>query len=227
MDKKVILWDFDGTLIRACNSFGDALQSALAEYDFHVSEREVNQWLDRTCSWKRTEETYCNRVGCGWGEELFLRLHPLFLEWGISQAVIQPVNRLFREKVISYDYEVYEDAVETLERTKEKGYRNYILSNNHPELHQVVQRLPIAECMDGCFASGSIGYEKPRIELYEYVQKQLNDSQLCYMVGDNPHSDIPGAKKMGMTAILVHREISGEADCACERLLDILEYLDG
>ena len=45
----------------------------------------------------------------------------------------------------------------------------------------------------------------------------------CFMVGDNPQSDIKGALGVGIPAILVHNNDAQGFDCAvCENLSDMI-----
>ena len=48
---------------------------------------------------------------------------------------------MFREKVITFEYEAYPDAKEILHYFKEKGFENYVISNNFPELGKAFERL--------------------------------------------------------------------------------------
>lgn len=69
------------------------------------------------------------------------------------------------KNVITFEYEAYSDAKMVLHCFKEKGYDNYIISNNFPELGEVFKRLGLDSEISGYFLSASIGFEKPRKEV--------------------------------------------------------------
>ena len=122
-------------------------------------------------------------------------------------------------------YNLYDDTVFTLEKAKELGYKNYVVSNNYPELLDTMKKLKMDGYFQECISSGKIGYDKPRKEIFEYVLKIAQYPDICYMIGDNPISDIQGAKAMGIPTIFVHREAECDADYKFSNLKDIVSIL--
>ena len=105
------------------------------------------------------------------------------------------------------------------------GYKNYILSNNFPELPVIVENFGLSEYFSDYIISSNVGFEKPRIELFQHALRIAEYPNLCYMIGDNPIADIQGGKNAGMKTILVHREKNNEADYTCDNLTDILSII--
>ena len=110
-----------------------------------------------------------------------------------------------------------------LHRFKEKGYENYIISNNFPELNEVFERLGLGAEIAGCFPSASVGYEKPRKEIYAYAIERAGEPKIRYMIGDNPITDYQGGLDAGMKPILVHNVVDGKV--CCDRLTDLFEIV--
>ena len=82
------------------------------------------------------------------------------------------------------------------------------------------------EFFSGCLISSNIGYEKPRIEIFQYAIKAAQQPDICYMIGDNPVADIFGGKRVGMHTILVHNQSKVlEADHKCSSLLEAIVLL--
>ena len=108
----------------------------------------------------------------------------------------------------------------------EKGYKNYIISNNFPELIQVIHTFELAPYFTDYFISANIGFEKPRKEIFQLALERAVFPECCYMIGDNPLADILGGKTAGMKTILVHQEGRYEEDFNCKTLSEILRLLE-
>ena len=97
-----------------------------------------------------------------------------------------------------------------------------MLSNNFPELRQISEDIGIARFFDEFVVSALVGYEKPRKEIFDYALKIANYPEEVYMIGDNPISDIIGAKNAGIKSIHIGGN-SPDATFSCATLTDILE----
>lgn len=160
-----------------------------------------------------------------WWERFLFSLTPFYEAHSVCENTRNKGNELFQACIIrKNDYVLYEDTKHVLRECAQRGYRNYLLSNNYPELPFMVKELGLYEYFSDLFVSALIGYEKPRSELFAYAKKKANCSS-GLMVGDNPVADILGAKAAGLKAVLVHREEPSQADATCSTLKEILEIL--
>ncbi len=223
--RKVIFWDFDGTLLYPNESFLCSLTAAMEQHGYSFEEQMLKAFLVSSCSWYSPEREYTHRTGELWWDDLLDALRGFCAENGVGGDAEQ-VCAQFRRNVIDYDYLLYDDAQTVLARCREMGYENYILSNNFPELTQVVERLGLKGYVSGCFLSSEIGYEKPRAEIFLRALAAVGHPKVCYMVGDNPVADVQGGRKTGLRTVLVHRQ---DADCGadyiCGELSEIVELL--
>lgn len=204
MEKKVIFWDFDGTLVKSNRSFLCSLQQAAADQGAELGENSMNDFLKTACSWYHPQDSYPEMTGEKWWESLLGKTDTYLKGQAVEESKIESILGGFRQNAVHYDYVLYEDAKRILQLAKEKGYRNYILSNNFPELQERVMQLGLESYVEGCFLSSEIGYEKPRKEIFSYALAKTGNPSLCFMVGDNPVADIRGAGAVGMKTILVH-----------------------
>ena len=150
--KKALFWDFDGTLIHPNESFLDAMHTALSKHNFMVSPYTP-------------EAAYTDKTGEQWWTALYDRFSLFYKKLGVPQAKEMIINNHFRQQILdSGNYTLYDDAVPVLKRCIDMGYKNYILSNNYPELSSVAKELGLSTYISGYFVSSLIGYEKPRIE---------------------------------------------------------------
>lgn len=222
MVNKAVFWDFDGTLVYPNESFAESLTGALGRYGGDAQREAVGAFLKGVLSWYGPERDYVCRAGEKWWADLFEEVKRFCRTAGIAEKDHDAVCALFRKNVISYDYRIYPDAKPMLEYCARHGWRNYLLSNNYPELPMVVKRLGIDGYFADMFVSSNIGYEKPRIELFRHALEVAGHPGICWMVGDNPVADVMGARTAGLNAVLVHRL---SPDIAPENTLSALEEL--
>lgn len=227
MIKKAVFWDFDGTLIHANESSFCALKEALQQNRYSVDEGEIRAALCTSLSWYNWETTYESGTGEKWWNRLFSNLGSFYARHGISDS--DKVNAAFRENVLTFRYyTLFEDARNVLETCKRLGYRNYIVSNNYPELPNAIEKLGIDKFFSGYVISSQIGFEKPRPEIFQYAMELAGNPETCYMVGDNLFADIQGASALGIQTIFVHPPAKGQLKCAnytCDSLSDILDII--
>jgi len=224
--KKALFWDFDGTLVH--NSGGQwagSLHTALTKLGYDIDIENVRQHFSRSAkgfSWHTPEIAYADKVGQHWWEKLFRHLDVFYKDSKIPQEDVDRANANFKSHILDAgSYTTYEDAAEVLRKCLDMGYKNYIVSNNYPELPLVVEGLGLAQYVDATIVSANIGYEKPRIEIFQYALEAAGFPDIRYMIGDNPIADIQGGKAAGMTTILVHSDIDSDADYTCKNLSEI------
>lgn len=221
--KKAIFWDCDGTLVQNNESFKCSLMRALHEFGYSIEEEEAKRFLREACSWNKPEEDHDDKNGEEWWERLLGGMRVFCEEQGASSADAISVCNVFRKNVVSYEYEVYPDAKNVLRKFSEMGYKHYIISNNFPELREVFIRIGLDEEMSGYFISASVGYDKPRKEIYDYAIAKAGNPEVCYMIGDNPVADYEGSLNAGMKPVLVHKKV--ECKVCCEQLTDLFDII--
>ena len=220
---KAIFWDCDGTLVRDNESFKCSLMRAFQKFGYSVSEEAVKNFLKGACSWNKPEEDHGDKNGEEWWERLLGGMHVFCEEQGTSPADAVSVCDSFRRNVVSYEYEAYPDAKKVLRHFSEKGYKHYIISNNFPELREVLIRVGLDEEITGYFISASVGYDKPRKEMFEYALEVAGNPEVRYMIGDNPVADYEGGLNAGLKPVLVHKKAEGKV--CCEQLTELLDII--
>ncbi|MDR2932628.1 MAG: HAD family hydrolase [Oscillospiraceae bacterium] len=227
--KKALFWDFDGTLVHSGSMWSINLHGVLKAKGYNVDFEALRMHLRTGYTWHTPEKAYPESVGEKWWGNLFEHLDAFYHENGVSKTDMAEINRDFRNSILhKSSYTLYDDAIETLRLCKEKGYANYIVSNNYPELPRVITEIGLSGYISACIVSGAIGYEKPRPEIFQFALKRAGDPDSAYMIGDNPEADIKGGRAAGLKTILVHNDgISAIADYTCARLSEIPDVLKG
>jgi putative hydrolase of the HAD superfamily len=111
-----------------------------------------------------------------------------------------------------------------LDRIRNK-FRIAVISNADGKIQGVLTRCGIAECFESITDSGTVGFEKPRPEIFEAALKSMNaraDESLY--VGDVYSVDYVGARNAGMQAVLF--DVAGAYRERQEPRVESLELLE-
>jgi len=105
----------------------------------------------------------------------------------------------------------FSDAEATVAKLKELGYRLAIVSDSDGTPGMKKRRLdavPFRRLFEVAVVAGEDTPKlKPSKAPFRFVAKKLGlPPEACVYVGDNPRTDIAGAKAVGMTTILVERK---------------------
>jgi len=225
--KKALFWDFDGTLacenrINSYSRWSYSLYTVLSNLKYNINIEEIRQHLGNVYSWDHPEISYTESTGIKWWENFFCKIIPFYELHGVSEKDAEAANTYLRNHFLDYkNYSMYDDAEQTLQKCMDMDYKNYILSNNFPELPDIVKDLGFGKYFADCIVSAKHGYEKPRIEIFEIALNIAGNPDISYMIGDNPVADIQGGKAAGMKTVLVHKESPVSADYKCAELSEI------
>ena len=223
---KVLFWDFDGTLSYPNKSFTTALPQALSRYGYEISSSKIDIFMADFYSWQTPEIDYPERTNALWWDTHFRKIQRFCLENHIPNEKIGGICKTFREILIDVsNYKLYDDALDTLETCIRMGYKNYLITNNYPEIVDNIKKLGIASCFTEFIVSSHIGFEKPRAVFFWYAKCRACEPKKAYVIGDNPIADIQGGKAAGFPTIAVHLCQSSDADHYCQNLCDIIDII--
>ncbi len=229
-EKPVVFWDFHGTLTTYDENWMQGALFAARKYVPGTAlERDVLEAnLSANClPWftvPSRDTRHLTADGAWWGhcEGQFVQM---YMRCGLSREEAEKAAPGIREFVLdAANYTLRPDAVGTLEALRQRGYKSYILSNNFPELSDIIEKLGLAPLLAGVITSANVGYDKPRREIFDYALEYAGDPAAAVMVGDNPNDDTGGAKAAGLTAVAAFRQ-APEADYNISALSEILDIL--
>jgi putative hydrolase of the HAD superfamily len=101
-------------------------------------------------------------------------------------------------------------VVATLTELREQGVATALVSNSTEDVALVWNETSFAGLFDTTVFSATAGFMKPDPEIYELALAELAvPAAAALFVGDGANDELEGARRVGMTPVLVHR--SGNA----------------
>jgi putative hydrolase of the HAD superfamily len=103
-------------------------------------------------------------------------------------------------------YRLFDDVMPALALLREAGVQTAVISNADDDVTIVCVHFDFAPLMDLIVTSALVGYEKPDPRTYLAALQPLGIAPARALhVGDQPRSDIVGARGVGMGAVLLDR----------------------
>jgi putative hydrolase of the HAD superfamily len=105
----------------------------------------------------------------------------------------------------AHHFELYEDALPTLDALRARGLKLGLLSNTSRDLDRFVAHHGLD--VDAVLTSRAHGKTKPHETIFRALLAKLDvRPSEAAMVGDQPEDDVAGARAVGMRALLVDRD---------------------
>jgi putative hydrolase of the HAD superfamily len=229
-NQRVILWDFDGTLVSMLGLYRAALIDVINENEpgHHIDQEQIRLYLRDGFPWHKPEESHFHLATAdAWWKNMENVFANAYQGIGFEVKRSRELAVKVRKYVIDpRRYVVYEDTVPVLKRLKEKGWRQAILSNNIPELPDIVKALGLSDYLDFCITSASIGYEKPNTAAFRIALSLAGNPDRVWMIGDNIVADIRGAEALGISAILVRNPKSQNTKYCASDLVEAVKIIE-
>lgn len=113
-------------------------------------------------------------------------------------------------KVYAANSPPFRDAEPTVRRLKRAGYRLGIVSDSDGTLgmkRKRIRQVPFRDLFDAVVVAGEdTPRVKPGHESFNLIARKLRvQPRSSLYIGDNPRTDIEGAKAVGMISVIVHR----------------------
>ena len=117
--------------------------------------------------------------------------------------------QLFR--IASTEYiRLYPKVLESLDLLRKKGYRLWLLSNAQEVFTRYeLRHLGLWDAFDGVYISSCFGFRKPDVRFFRsLLEEQQLDPKQCLMIGNDPKTDIAGAKAAGLDTFYMHTALT-------------------
>jgi HAD superfamily hydrolase (TIGR01509 family) len=138
----------------------------------------------------------------GWG----VFMATLLRQAGVSEGSVSPGVGALRKEHDRFNLwrRVPTGLPEALARALKAGLKLGVLSNSEGQIERLLGRVGLAQYFDEIVDSSVVGLEKPDIRVFKLAATRLGllPKQLVY-IGDIPDVDVFGARKAGMSAVLI------------------------
>ncbi len=105
-------------------------------------------------------------------------------------------------------WRVADGGRECLAALRDRGVRTALISNWDTRLRRTLEQLDLVDVFDTILISGEEGVEKPEAEIFIRAAERLNvPAERSLMVGDDPVSDVIGARSVGAFVMQFGTEI--------------------
>lgn len=228
--KPTIFWDFDGTLAWCDHIWSNSILKAIRRVnpDTPITLEEIRALNNSAYPWSTPQEPWGILTPQNWWGRLAHSFEELLCRLGETRSNARAASVLIRETILDpSQYHLYGDTVYALRESLKRGYQNILLSNNYPELEEILGALGLRDYFSALAVSALAGFEKPRRELFDYAKELASNPQHCIMVGDSIPADIQGGNAAGMFTILVHQGQCPEAARCCQTLAEIFSSPQG
>lgn len=223
--RKILIWDFDGTLAWRPGGWASAVLSVLhnSRPDLQVSAELVRPYLQSGFPWHAPENPHPGLTPQEWWEDLQPVFGRALRAAGVENGQVYELARLVRSAYIDpVCWQRYNDSLTALEMLSARGWQHVLLSNHNPELPLLLERLGLSSYFATVFNSAQTGYEKPNPKAFRAVMDWAGPETTMWMIGDNFGVDILGALEVGLPGILV-RKFHEDAPIFCATLNEVVE----
>jgi putative hydrolase of the HAD superfamily len=219
-----VLFDAGDTLLTPAPSFQGRFVAVAAEHGLPLEEAVVDAAVAaavRAVEWPSdwTDPATQRSFWVGFYQHMLADL-------GHAEDGLELAEALFRSFSDPAGYKLFDDARPALDALARRGIKLGVVSNFEPWLQDVL----VLEGVDHLFAavaiSGKLGVAKPDPEIFEYALEQAGAAPGATVhVGDQPVSDVDGARAVGITPVLIDR-YARHPDPGAHRVTTLAELVD-
>lgn len=220
MKVKTVFFDVGNTLFYASPSRNEIWLELLGSLGFRVQPTVLEQALeDADAFYESRIYDYNGRMEQFW--TLYDNL--VFKRLGISDDsgnLVREVNKWFYQPKW---YRLFPETLEALQALKRHGFKLGIISGNNEDLLKQLGWLGLVEYFDSITFSQEARANKPEPIIFQLALKRAECSpEEAVHVGDKYESDVVGARRLGITPILVDR-YDHHPNVDCLRIKDLRE----
>ncbi|HEY7350298.1 MAG TPA: HAD hydrolase-like protein [Ktedonobacterales bacterium] len=231
---RTIFFDAGFTLLRPSLSLIETCQDVCQREGVHLDSEQLSQQLPEANAYFLKAARANPRT---WASEeaisLFWRgYYKMFLRPFIAEENEALLERCAEEIIREFDqhthWELYPDALPTLQALEGRGFTLGIISDWGVNLAPIISSLNLPRYFDCLVISAVSRYSKPEAGLYDLaLQRASAIPDYAIHIGDSYIHDVLGARTVGITPILIDRPgklRAEEVDCVLIR--DLREVLD-
>jgi 2-haloalkanoic acid dehalogenase type II len=212
---RYILFDLGGTLMHAVEDWGPVFQAGDEALTKKLREHHIE--LESKVFRHRIHEYYAKRDKDFQETTYHFVLRHLLTELGyadVDESILRSaLDALYA--ITQKNWQLENDALETIQLLKSKNYQLGILSNagDDKDVQELIEEFGIRPYFDFVLTSASCFYRKPHPRAFELALAHWNIAPSeAIMVGDSLEADIHGAQQLKMKTIWITRRAQFKND---------------
>lgn len=206
---QAVFFDVGGTLLRVHPSVGDVYAVHARDFGFTGSADDLNREFRQEWKAMGGMESLGTKKGPeverAFWKELVRRVFAAHGGLADFDRYFDLIYDVFRSRE---SWRVFEDVTESgiLGRLKARGVTLGVISNWDSRLPEILTNTGLADYFDFILASTVVGSAKPDLGIFQEALKRAGvpAAQACH-IGDEPATDVEGARNAGLQAILIDR----------------------
>lgn len=207
---KAVFFDVGGTLLAPYPSVGDVYANHARDFGFtgtaDALNREFHQEWQAMGGMESLGKAQGVEVERAFWKELVRRVFDAHGGLAEFDRYFERVYDAFRKKE---SWKIFEDVTESalLERLQERGAILGVVSNWDSRLPEILENMGLARYFKFILASTVVGSAKPDRGIFERALQAAGVAagEACH-IGDEPATDITGARNVGIHSILIDRK---------------------
>lgn len=222
MKIKVILWDIDGTILNFIEAEKAAIRMCFSQFQLGECTDEMIKRYSAINKrhWERLEMGEISKQ-----EVLEGRFREFFCQEGISltekmrnDKVKQSEDEWIRAFNVEYQKRLgdticfNDDSYELICQLKGRVKQFAVTNGTRMAQERKLEKSGLNQLFDGVFISENVGVEKPNIDFFNYVFRQIGDYRKdeVMIVGDSLTSDMKGGNNAGIVCCWYHPQTARE-----------------
>lgn len=204
-NKISILFDVDDTLYDQFDIFKNSYNEFFgAKYDIEIEElynksRYYSEKIFRLV--EKNKKTL---------EDLYIyRLKKPFDDFGYNISEDDALNFQYIYSKNQNNMKISENIKKVIEFCKDKKVKLGIITNGISKAQwEKIEKLRVLNWIEKeyIFVSEDVGYSKPDINIFKYVEKNMNlDKKCTYYIGDSLNNDVIGVENVGWNMIWLNK----------------------
>ncbi len=124
----------------------------------------------------------------------------------IEPSVLLGILKKAQELSSGMRFVLFDDVISTLKSVKERNLTTGLLTNLTMDMKPIFDYLGLNPYIDIVVTSGEVGFDKPEPAFFQAALQMANvNASEAIHVGDQPTTDILGARRVGIKPILIDR----------------------
>lgn len=205
---EVLFLDVGDTLIRAHPSWAGVYRQGMLEAGVDIAEKDIERALleeTRNGGWWTLEDPFEPTPENSWQRvvEFDAAVLARLGHSDMPDDVFRRIEDAFARRSAWY---VFPDVLPALDVLRSAGVRMGIISNFVWGGVELIHDLELASHFEALVVSARVGFQKPNRGIFQHALDALAAApERAMHVGDSYKADVEGARRMGITPVLIDR----------------------